>query len=211
MRRATTLLLALTAATTAIAAPATAADDSAAVRLPITASPEGGTIDLDTATVSHFGYDGERAFNSPSVKATHPKAADPAHWLPVGLIASARTAAPARDGFVCTIWVGEVVADGLRDIKAGTHQTCTGSFRTQWTQAQFASQKGGWHRITNSIIGPRTSRQINDTTFVVSCRANPRDGRQNYRLEGRGYAIATNGVEVKGNLHYGRASRWTCL
>ncbi|MFF3691594.1 hypothetical protein [Streptomyces sp. NPDC002187] len=171
----------------------------------------GGSIDLDTATVSHFGYDGEQTFTSPALQASEPAANDPKNWLPSDLINSTQAAAPPRDSFVCTIWVGGVVADGLRDIKAGTHQTCTGSFRTQWTQAQFASQKGGWHRITNSIIGPRTSGQINDTTFTVGCNSPSRDGRQNYRLEGRGYAIATNGVQVRGNLHYGDASKWTCV
>ncbi|MGM9440312.1 hypothetical protein ACTAF0_08320 [Streptomyces murinus] len=154
-------------------------------------------------------YDGQHAFTSPVLDASEPGASDPKNWLPAGLINTA--VGRATGGFVCTLWVGEVKAHGLHDVIAGTHQTCTGSFRTQWTQAQFASERGGWHRITDSIIGEKVSHQINDTTFTVGCRTHPKYGRQNYRLEGRGYAIATNGVEVKGFLQYGKPSKWTCM
>ncbi|WP_256638596.1 hypothetical protein [Streptomyces murinus] len=64
------------------------------------------------------------------------------------------------------------------------------------------SERGGWHRITDSIIGEKVSHQINDTTFTVGCRTHPK---------WRGYAIATNGVEVKGFLQYGKPSKWTCM
>ncbi|CAL2072448.1 protein of unknown function [Streptomyces murinus] len=83
--------------------------------------------------------------------ASEPGASDPKNWLPAALINTA--VGRATGSFVCTLWVGEVKAHGLHDVIAGTHQTCTGSFRTQWTQAQFASERGGWHRITDSIIG----------------------------------------------------------
>ncbi|MFD3808160.1 hypothetical protein ACFWTC_32260 [Streptomyces sp. NPDC058619] len=209
MRKAASLALSI-AGISALNTGTAIAADTPAKELATVTTVAGSDVDLSTATVSHFGYDGSQTFSSPVMNADTPGAAEPSNWLPARLTSSVKTAA-APGGFVCTIWVGGVVADGLRDIKAGTHQTCTGSFRTQWTQAQFASEKGGWHRITNSIIGPRSSQQINDTTFSVGCKSNPKDGRQNYRLEGRGYAIATNGVQVRGDLHYGKASKWTCV
>ncbi|MFE3991595.1 hypothetical protein ACFXPW_07840 [Streptomyces goshikiensis] len=61
------------------------------------------------------------------------------------------------------------------------------------------------------MVGPRTSRQHDDTTFAVYCNNPPKTGRHNYRLEARGYAIANDGTEVSGYLQYGKASSWTCV
>ncbi|WP_167161189.1 hypothetical protein [Streptomyces sp. MBT27] len=105
--------------------------------------------------------------------------------------------------------MGEVVPNNLIDLKAGTSEDCSGSFRTQWTQGQFANDKGGWGRITNSLIGPQTSGQHNDTTFFLNGSGS--GGRHNYRLEARGYAMAQDDTQVRGTLLYGKASSWTCI
>lgn len=117
----------------------------------------------------------------------------------------------ATAGLLCTIFVDRTKPLSLDSLQAVTNQDCTGSFRSQWTQAQFANDKGGWHRVTGSIVGPRTTGSNNDTVFWMNCRLNPVDGRRNYRLEARGYAIASNGVQVSGALQYGRADAWVCL
>ncbi|MER8098324.1 hypothetical protein [Streptomyces goshikiensis] len=174
----------------------------------------GAPVDRQHASVMHFGYDGKKTYTSPVLDAADPKANDAANWLPKALVSEARSSGSqiaSGTSFLCTLWVGEVVADGLDGIKGGTSEDCSGGFRTQWTNAQFAEDNGGWHRVTGSMVGPRTSRQHNDTTFAVYCNNPPKTGRHHYRLEARGYAIANDGTEVSGYLQYGKASSWTCV
>ncbi len=168
---------------------------------------EGGKLDLSTTTVSHFGYDGTQEYTSPVMNASDPGAADPANWLP-GIV-TGPTKTPGS--FVCSAWVGRVIIDaGSDNIKAGTHQTCTVSFRTHWTNGQFAHNPdgAGWRRFTASASGPRKTGQLNDTTFRLRCRHRFHDDQ--HRLEARGYAIATAGVQVRGNLLYGRPDWMYC-
>ncbi|WHM38154.1 hypothetical protein [Streptomyces sp. BPTC-684] len=196
---------AILSATTASAQPAPQAHASASA---------GGTVDREHALVGYFGYDGEETYTSPLLDASDPKAKDPANWVPRSLVDGARgtrSQPPKPDTFLCTLWVGEVVANGLYDVKAGTSQDCSGSFRTQWTQAQFAEDNGGWHRVTGSIVGPSTSGQHNDTTFGMACNQPPQTGRHKLRLEARGYAVDADGTQVRGTLLYGKSSSWTCI
>ncbi|GHH27298.1 hypothetical protein GCM10018780_82180 [Streptomyces lanatus] len=64
--------------------------------------------------------------------------------------------------------------------------------------------------MTGSIVRPRTSRQSNDTTFYVNCKDSVPSHRK-HRLEARGYAIANDGTEVRGNLLYVKAKSRRCL
>ncbi|MEV0638018.1 hypothetical protein AB0I77_24355 [Streptomyces sp. NPDC050619] len=171
---------------------------------------EGAEVDQTTAELVHFGYDGEQVYNSPVLDGADPKAQDPANWLPDSLVNESQRALAAGDSFICTLWVGQVVAHTTGSDKGGTSQDCTGSFRTQWTNGQFATDNGGWHRVTGSIVGPRTSKQNNDTTFYVNCKS-PVPSDRKHRLEARGYAIAKDGTEVRGDLLYGKAKSRRCL
>ncbi|RSS42180.1 hypothetical protein EF912_30830 [Streptomyces sp. WAC07061] len=175
------------------------------------ASAAVGEFDRTQADVIHFGYDGTKKFVSPVLDGADPKSHNPANWLPKSLVTQAKSAAAAAaPGLVCTLWVGKVVPNTPGSDKAGTSQDCTGSFRTQWTQAQFATDNGGWHRVTGSIVGPRTSGQHNDTTFYANCQ-DPLPGDRGHRLEARGYAIAADGVQVSGDLLYGKSFYHRCM
>lgn len=210
MRIARSVAITAAAAAAALLSVTTASAQPAPLQ-PASASA-GADMNRSHAVVVHFGYDGHQSFSSPVLDGADPTAADPVNWLPKPLVNSVtNSSAAAPDSFLCTLWVGEVVANGLYDVKGGTSQDCSGGFRTQWTHGQFAEDNGGWHRVTGSIVGPRTSGQHNDTTFGMACNRPPQTGRHKYRLEARGYAIANDGTEVRGSLLYGKASSWTCV
>ncbi len=111
---------------------------------------------------------------------------------------------------LCTLYVGGVVPWNLSNLQAGTSEDCSGGFQYQWTNGQFADDIGGWHRITGSIQGPIVYGAHNDTTFFYQCNSNPNWGQYDYRLEARGYAVASDGTQVSGYLEYGNSSKWTC-
>nr|WP_202525834.1 hypothetical protein [Streptomyces sp. SID4926] len=198
--------LVLTAATVLLTGAATAAD------APITVS-DGGRIKktADTAIV-HFGYDGKgKAFTSGVLDGADPKAADPANYLPKKLVNAARTQRAGQRPLVCSLFVDKVTAHGLQHLKGITNQDCSGGFRNQWTQTQFAEDSGGkgWHRITGSIRGKVRTTAKNDSTFGLTCNKRPKK-QHPYRLEARGYATADDGTKVKGYLEYGKDSKWKC-
>ncbi|MET8752004.1 hypothetical protein ABZW32_18160 [Streptomyces sp. NPDC004667] len=199
-------------------APAPSADAKAAT------SPAGATARPTTGKVVHFGYDGAgNTYQSPTLDLSDPKAKDPANYLPKKLVDSARAAEAAKTSgtaaaqpnaaaaLLCTLYVGGLRDWNLGDLQGTTNQDCSGSFRVQHTNGQFAWNNGGWSRITGSIVGPQTTGQHNDTVFMVWCNHPAGYGRKSYRLEARGYATASDGTPVNGYLQYGGSSTWTCL
>ncbi|WP_371681484.1 hypothetical protein [Streptomyces sp. NBC_01276] len=211
------LVLALASGASA-ATPAPSADASAK-------TAPAGTARPTTGAVMHYGYDGAgNTYQSATLDLSDPRAKDPANYLPKKLVDSARaieaaktsgkTATPAANAagaFLCTLYVGGLRDWNLGDLQGTTNQDCSGSFRVQHTNGQFAWDNGGWARFTGSVVGPETTAQHNDTIFMVWCNHPAGYGQKPYRLEARGYATATDGTQVKGYLQYGGSSKWTCL
>ncbi|MFK0174227.1 hypothetical protein ACIQU5_36260 [Streptomyces sp. NPDC090306] len=64
--------------------------------------------------------------------------------------------------------------------------------------------------MTTSIKGRERTTATNDSTFGLRCTGGPVP-RHAYRLEARGYAVATDGFRVGGALQYGKSATYTCL